>query len=154
MFWKHLSDVLKHLDRCFASYNTKFSSLAWALPHLLLHIKLCIILYFFTAQNFLAKHIHTYTCVYTHTHVHMRILMIPLSSLSFLSQLISISFLSELSETHTHVYIHIYLGKSTMLPQQELQVVHESDNNIHALSSLGHRQIVTMTLHNVFKLHR
>jgi len=37
-----------------------------------------------------------------------------------------------------------------MLPQQELQVVHESDNNIHALGSLGHRQIVTMTLHNVF----
>jgi hypothetical protein len=37
-----------------------------------------------------------------------------------------------------------------MLPQQELQVVHESDNNIHALSSLGHRQIVTMTLHNIF----
>ncbi len=37
-----------------------------------------------------------------------------------------------------------------MLPQQDLQVVHESDNNIHALGSLGHRQIVTMTLHNVF----
>ncbi len=37
-----------------------------------------------------------------------------------------------------------------MLPQQELQVVNESDNNIHALGSLVHRQIVTMTLHNVF----
>ncbi len=69
--------------------------------------------------------------------------MIPLSSLSFLSQLISISLFSKLSETHTHVHIHIYWGKNTVLSQQELQVVHESDNNIHTKShNCGYRLVV------------